>query len=170
MALIPELARTRNAFRSPRPVPDEQLHMTLVPFPLCVTFPDGFAGHLVRLISASAFPPCRIVLDRVVLGRRTGLLQPSEPIVGVNWLHRLVTGRLVQAGFRPLAAYRFSPHVTLFYNCSPQPPIYVDPISWTAEELVLVHSIHGASRHETLARWPLRELRSYSPEAPSRSA
>ncbi|WP_431096457.1 2'-5' RNA ligase family protein [Polaromonas aquatica] len=49
----------------------------------------------------------------------------------------------------------YTPHVTLLYDDQPLQPMAVPAISWTATELVLVHSLLGETRHVHLGRWPL---------------
>ena len=53
---------------------------------------------------------------------------------------------------------RFKPHVTLLYDGESIAETVVDPIAWTARELVLVHSLVGKSQHVHLKRWPLRAV------------
>ncbi|WP_309683790.1 2'-5' RNA ligase family protein [Polaromonas sp.] len=51
---------------------------------------------------------------------------------------------------------RFTPHMTLTYDKRHVPEQAIEPVSWMARELVLVHSLIGQTRHIHLARWPLR--------------
>jgi RNA 2',3'-cyclic 3'-phosphodiesterase len=48
----------------------------------------------------------------------------------------------------------FSPHVTMAYG-DWAPEFFVDPISWTVDEFVLIDSWVGQSKHVALGRWPL---------------
>lgn len=57
---------------------------------------------------------------------------------------------------------QFNPHLTLLYDERLLPAIDVPELRWTVRDFVLIHSVHGESRHEQLARWPLR---GGSPEA-----
>ncbi len=50
---------------------------------------------------------------------------------------------------------RFAPHLTLLYDDRPVAEQPVEPITWTARELVLVHSLIGQTVHVPLGRWPL---------------
>lgn len=50
---------------------------------------------------------------------------------------------------------RFDPHITLLYDKRPIPPIEIPRLSFTVPEFVLIRSVHGASRHDHLARWSL---------------
>lgn len=62
-------------------------------------------------------------------------------------LKKTVLGRWAKPGF--------TPHVTLLYDDRSVPEQAVTPVSWTARELVLVHSLIGQTLHVPLARWPL---------------
>jgi 2'-5' RNA ligase len=48
-----------------------------------------------------------------------------------------------------------TPHLTLLYDPKLVPAQPIEPISWRATELTLIHSVQGHSRHDVLARWPL---------------
>ena len=48
----------------------------------------------------------------------------------------------------------FSPHVTMAYG-DWVPEFFVDPISWTVDEFVLIDSWVDQSKHVALGRWPL---------------
>lgn len=50
---------------------------------------------------------------------------------------------------------RFTPHVTLLYDDRGVAEEAVEPMRWTAREIVLVHSLIGKHVHLPLGRWPL---------------
>ena len=50
---------------------------------------------------------------------------------------------------------RFTPHVTLFRDPAFVLEHAIPPISWTATEFVLVHSLVGRSEHRIVGRWTL---------------
>lgn len=49
----------------------------------------------------------------------------------------------------------FTPHVTLLYDAQVVSEHTVDPITWEANEFVLLHSAMQETRYEILGRWPL---------------
>jgi 2'-5' RNA ligase len=153
--VVAEFASIRDAFPSRRQVPDDQLHMTLLPFPLVAESPERLARQIIDAVSAVELTGCRVIVDRLVLAPRSGLLQPSEPVRGLLSFQRSLTSLVLKAGLRPREGHRFSPHFTLFYHGPVRSCSCIDPVSWVAEELVLIHSFHGERRHETLERWPL---------------
>lgn len=66
----------------------------------------------------------------------------------------------------PMPAASFTPHLTLIYNCGRTPLMTLEhPISWLAQDFVLVMSIHGETRHEELGRWKLRPA--VNPQSPA---
>lgn len=50
----------------------------------------------------------------------------------------------------------FMPHMTLLRSKTLVPPREVDPVTWTAREIVLVHSLLGKTMHRHVGRLPLR--------------
>jgi 2'-5' RNA ligase len=60
---------------------------------------------------------------------------------------------MARKGFRYLAKKDFTPHITLLYAERDVEEHPIEPIYWTVNEFVLIHSMHG---HVHLARWPLR--------------
>ena len=162
LALLPpeapvrEIAPIRDWFAPRRPVPDPQLHLTLLPFPVYPNFPDSLAARLVAALSSIEMRSFRVIVDRLIVAKGQGLLNPSEAVLGLQSCRRTLAAALLEEGVQPMKGKRFSPHVTLFYDDRPDLAEAVDPISWTAEEIVLVHSLVGRSEHRTLARQPLQ--------------
>ncbi|NKK65966.1 MULTISPECIES: 2'-5' RNA ligase family protein [Rhizobium] len=60
------------------------------------------------------------------------------------------------AGFPHNIGGNFKPHMTLLYDRKTVPPTSLDtPVSWTASEFLLVHSLLGKTEHRIIDRWPL---------------
>lgn len=53
------------------------------------------------------------------------------------------------------AYLKFSPHITLLYDRQNIPEEPVDPISWVADEVVLVRSEVGVTKYERIGCWKL---------------
>ncbi len=99
-------------------------------------------------------PPFEVLFDRTVSfrgrpGNRPFVLLGDKGLDRLRSLRRTLGVAMAREGFRYLAKTDFTPHVTLLYV--EEYPI--DPICWTVNEFVLIHSMHG---HVHLARWPLR--------------
>ena len=62
-----------------------------------------------------------------------------------------------ELGVTERPGYRFSPHLTLGYRIGEPFSERVAPVSWTADEIVLIDSHVGRTRHEVLGRWRLVE-------------
>jgi 2'-5' RNA ligase len=77
---------------------------------------------------------------------------------GVAQLQAVLVAALIAAQLAPAQAAHagYTPHLTLLYDDLPLAPRPTDAIIWKAEELLLVRSLLGQSRHELLARLPLR--------------
>lgn len=70
-------------------------------------------------------------------------------------LHGLLGAAMEKNGFR--AALDFTPHMTLSYGSERVPPQAIEPLRFTAKELVLIHSRLWLSQYEVLGRWPFKE-------------
>lgn len=72
-------------------------------------------------------------------------------------LQHAVEKAMSEAGFRDSVSPQFHPHITLLYGDHDLPEQPVEPISWIARELVLVHSLHGQTMYQPKGRWLLRD-------------
>lgn len=64
---------------------------------------------------------------------------------------------MCRAGLQgPRANAKFAPHVTLMYDPQAVTEQAIEPIRWTAQDFVLVHSLLGQTKHIHLGRWPLQ--------------
>jgi 2'-5' RNA ligase len=52
---------------------------------------------------------------------------------------------------------KFVPHLTLLYDNQELTPKSIDPVCWTAKEIVLVRSEVGATKYDWLGRWVFGE-------------
>lgn len=52
--------------------------------------------------------------------------------------------------------HQFTPHLTLFYGRSPVQVQPIDPITWQAQDFVLIRSVVGEGVYIEEGRWPLR--------------
>jgi len=144
------------------PFERERLHVTLYFIGDFPGIPDGAVERLSQIAgSAADTAPFRIRFDRVGSfprkdRRRPLVLQGDDGVLAVTALHDRLHGALAEAGLVPPAPGRYTPHLTLLYDDRSVADLTIDPIVWTVREFMLMHSLIGRSRHETLARWPLR--------------
>jgi 2'-5' RNA ligase len=110
----------------------------------------------VREASATVtafFSPFEVRFDRVMSFRNTRAKRPfvlrdGGDNTALLRFHRCLENALhVQS---PL-----NPHVTLLYDEKNVAEERVNPIRWTVDELVLVHSYVGEGRYEMLGKWGL---------------
>ena len=150
-----EIGWWRDSARSgARPVRDELLHITLCHLGLFPVSNDPVAD-VRKALRGFAAAPCRVVFDLLTGGSGSGLLASSERLERLMGLQSRIASRLRQSGLLPSRAYRFSPHVTLFYDRAFSGSSPIDPISWTVYEIILVESVIGQGRHISHQSWPL---------------
>ncbi len=132
----------------------ERLHISLF-------FLGELSQQIVRVASEAAaevrVAPFDVLFDRSAsFGGRPG----NRPLVliGDDGMDRLKAIRrtfgiaLARKGLKYLAKRDFTPHVTLLYADRTVEECPIEPIGWTVNEFVLIHSKRG---HAHLARWPL---------------
>lgn len=68
-------------------------------------------------------------------------------------LHQRLGVAMAKNGLK--TADHFKPHITLVYGSRPIPAQPIEPIRFTVDELVLVHSERRLGRYNKIDRWPL---------------
>jgi 2'-5' RNA ligase len=86
-------------------------------------------------------------------GRCPLVLRGDHGLTDLCAFRRVLHARMLRAGFAVPSS--FTPHVTLLWADRPVGAHPIAPVRWTVEELVLVLSPVGQSRHIHLARWCL---------------
>lgn len=120
----------------------------------------GAVQAACKAASSIAASPFEVVFDRAMSFSRK---RPERPLVLVGTdgsteltiFRRSLAMEMKRAicGFKTRSTH--TPHITLLYDRRAVPEQPVEPVRWTVRELVLIHSLHGLSRHVPLARWPL---------------
>jgi 2'-5' RNA ligase len=137
-----------------KPLKPEHLHVTLF------HVGDHDEPPPAELIDALAersatvtMPAFRVEFDRVMsFGGGAFVLGGDDRLIGLHILQQRLSDALDAS---PGPARRFEPHVTLLRDrrrIAEQP---IEPISWTAREVVLVHSLLGQTIHRDVVRVPL---------------
>jgi 2'-5' RNA ligase len=143
-----------------RPLAAECLHVSLHEL-------GGRRGMTQKKIEAACSaaaaivtPPFDISFDCVKsLGeadRRAVVLYGGGDGDALTEFRRTLGEMLVTAGLLRGAQSSFLPHVTLLYDEKDVDFQAVEPIVWTVNDFVLIHSLQGQSRYIELGRWPLR--------------
>jgi 2'-5' RNA ligase len=94
-------------------------------------------------------------MDRMTGSARSVVLRPSERIGALFDLQARLAATIARVDRLRGQPYRFSPHLTLVYRKGEAFDWEVEPISWQADELLLVHSKVGLTQHIVCGRWPL---------------
>jgi tRNA(adenine34) deaminase len=181
-ALLPDPAAAAQAGDIARQLPADASNTLVLEKHLHVTLyhlgdHDGVPTQVVEMASRAAaalanFPPFEFRLDRMErFGRPTGkaptVLVCSEE-APLRHLHANLGAALKANGLGRWRTTSFTPHLTLLWGHQAFPSRHVLPVAWKVQELVLVHSVLGETRHEVLGRWPLRGvLRTEWPPTPA---
>ena len=135
------------------------LHVTL--FFVCDNECDA-RDYVVRMAHEAArgvnMSPFEVSFDRIASfrgqpGRHPFVLLGGDGLNRLRQLQQTLAAQLAKNGLKHLVKRDFNPHVTLLYaerQVEEQP---IEPIFWTVDAFVLIHSLKG---HTHLARWPLR--------------
>lgn len=137
-------------------VSDTRLHATLAitddfkrPCPLLESALHSIGGSI-------AAAPIPMRLDQLSGSNGSIALRSSRRCLPLAALAGPLQRRMARAGFLR-TEWVFCPHVTLLYRAGVPFTRAIDPICWTANDFVLIHSIIGEHQHIELGRWPLVE-------------
>jgi len=134
----------------------DRLHITTLSLVVGDTLPEGLAQEAAEIAASIRMPAFRVIFDRLVGGNRSALLLPSEPLEALRMFRERLGFALMRAGIAFRQSGGFTPHVTLLYGGQPMPEQEIEPISWLAQDFVLIDSLVGETRHIEVGRWPLR--------------
>lgn len=137
-----------------KPLKPEHLHVTLCHVGDDDTPPpSGLIDALAERAAAVTMPAFRVEFDRVMsFGGGAFVLGGDDRLIGLHVLQQRLSDALDAS---PGPARRFEPHVTLLRDSRRIAEQPVEPISWTAREIVLVHSLLGQTIHRDIVRVPL---------------
>ncbi len=150
-----KIDQLRHARRLPGPwLPRERLHVSLLSLGRHPVMPLRLIDHVSEVISEEPLTGCQFVFDRWINGRRSAFLNHSERSYGVERLQTQLSNFMIGAGIA-LTRDQPRPQIVLGYNVITGPAQAIAPLSWVANELVLIDSLYGEGKHLTMARWPL---------------
>lgn len=139
--------------------PPRVLHVTLADLTAC-----PYAEHVVRdavrvALGKLRHPAFDVAFDHIQSFDNGGdeapcVLRGGHGAAELRALQDWLRSNLARVGLdcRRLPA----PHMTLLYSPRRAPESRVEPVAWTASELVLVRSHFGKTHHEVLDRWQLQ--------------
>jgi 2'-5' RNA ligase len=142
------------------PLSADQFHITLYYLGAHNGLPQGIVAKAIETAAALKAAPFDVTFDcaRSFAGKsrsRPLVLGSRKNLAALSAFQQKLRAALRQAGLDNWSQPSFTPHVTLLYDRRGVPDQDVDPVSWTVNEFSLVRSLHGLSRHEPMARWPL---------------
>ena len=169
---IPQIVKTSQQLRDEhgltgKSLSNDRLHVTLHHVgDYAGGLPNGLVETAQDVASTMAMPAFEVTFDRAMsfAGRprnRPFVMRGNERINGglsaLMAFQKTMYLAMCRAGLQgPRANAKFAPHVTLMYDDQGIPEQAVEPVSWTAHDFVLVHSLLGQTRHIHLGRWPAR--------------
>ena len=123
--------------------------------------PAGIAAVVGEPASRIAMPPFRIALDHVKSLRGNGRNRPlvlcgDDGVAGLVRFQHMLGAAMEDAGVGRWTGPDWLPHLTMLYDNRDVAEEATEPVTWIAQEFVLVHGLLGRNRYNPLARWPLR--------------
>lgn len=151
-----------------RPVAMDRLHVTLCHVGDYAGLPDQIVARAKQAAERVRTASFDVTFDRALsfTGRprnRPFVLRSPQGAIGVEVIQRMLGGEMKAFGLgRFVRAY--TPHMTLLYDSVQVTEHAIEPVTWTASELRLVHSLLGQTRHITLGSWTLDGIAASPPE------
>jgi 2'-5' RNA ligase len=133
-----------------------RLHVTLFHLGDYAGLPPGLADDAARALSRVEADPFAVRFDRVgSFGNRSAksplVLAANDGNEALHALHRQLAGHLRACGLDRWTRGAFVPHMTVAYGRATVPFEPIEPVTWPAREVLLVHSLLGRTRHVRLA-------------------
>jgi 2'-5' RNA ligase len=153
--LLNELAQLRELTTQGKPEADNRLHITMFLFDHTPDFDANKVEQISGALDGQTLPTCRVLFEQLVRGKGTTLLVPNDRLEGVFGLQARLAGLLGRKNLHASSGWTFSPHMTLRRGASEGNTLAVDPVSWTAQDIVLLDSHIGLTHYEEITRWRL---------------
>lgn len=136
------------------PVTNDRLHMTMGITGDFATFPQDVAERMTAIGDGLAGDRFVLAIDRLSGSDRSIALRPGKRPPALSALQKQIDD-LLRYWNLMRSGWSFNPHVTLGYRAGLSFLEPVTPLVWDVREIVLIHSLVGATRHVELGRWPL---------------
>lgn len=136
-----------------KPLETEHFHVALCHIGDFAGLPPHLIDAVADRVASVAMPRFRVAFDRVgSFGGDAFVLSGDDGTIGLDILQQRLSDALDGS---PQRARPFTPHLTLLRDRQRIPEQPIEPIGWTASEVVLVHSLLGKTAHHQVARFPL---------------
>lgn len=145
------ILKRAHGFRRDLIVP-EHLHVSLL---FLGRWSEQVARSACEAVAGVKMTPFEVSFDRTASfrgrpGNRPLVLLGDDTLDRLKSLGRMVGAAIAEKGMGRRAVRDFTPHITLLYGERAVDEYPVEPIRWTVNEFVLIHSLQG---HAHLARW-----------------
>ncbi len=142
-----------------RPIAMGRLHVTLAHLGDYPSLPTDIVARARDVAGRMGGAPIEVTFDSALsfTGRarnRPFVLQSKGGTEDVKAFQRQLGAAMKSCGLGRFAR-PYTPHMTLLYDTAGVTEHPIDPITWTAVEFVLVHSLLGQTRHVRLGAWQL---------------
>ncbi|MGY5777994.1 2'-5' RNA ligase family protein [Rhizobium sp. LEGMi135b] len=147
---------------STKPRRADLFHVTLCAIGSFRCLPEDVAFAAMEAASRVRKPPFPVVFDRTVSfgngGNRPLVLWNKDGNAELKALHHELADAMRLTGIAPTKERSVEPHMTLLYqgHLVPDTPLE-EPVSWTARDFVLIHSLQGEAKHKHLCYWLLHD-------------
>lgn len=138
-------------------VADERLHVELFALDLPMTPPPGLIAEMGRVAARLGGAALRIEFGELAGDGAVTALLPGSPMPVLRAFQQRLALALAGAGIWPGRGFGFEPRLILAHGQQHSFRRAIRPVSWRANELVLVHSLTGLTEHVVLGRWGLAE-------------
>jgi RNA 2',3'-cyclic 3'-phosphodiesterase len=153
--LLDELAQLRELTTQGKPEADNRLHITMFLFDYAPDFDANKVEQISAALDGQTLPTCRVLFEHLMRGKGAMLLLPNERLEEVFRLQARLAELLAMHGLQSASGWKFNPHMTLRRGKSEGKKLVIDPVSWTAQDIVLLDSHIGLTHYEEIARWRL---------------
>ncbi len=150
-----ELAWLRQLTSNGKAEADNRLHVTMFLFDHTPEYQPEKVARILKALEGQALPECRVLFEQLVGGKATTLLLPDGQLKGLLHLQARLSELMQAQDLYPASYWKFNPHMTLRRGAAEGGRRAIYPVSWTAQEMVLLDSHIGLTHYEEIARWPL---------------
>ncbi len=151
--------RAQHALKG-QPIDAQRLHVTLHYLGEYAGLPQDAIDRATVAAERVQAEPFEVIFDQAASfdsrnNRRPYVLRCGADFAPLASLRRALGEALVRQRWKLEVAAGFIPHVTLLYDTQAIAVQPIEPVRWIASEFVLVRSLVGHGRHETVGRWRL---------------
>lgn len=144
-----------------KPLAANHLHVSLCAVGDFVgALPPAITSKAKEVAATVAMAPFKVEFGYVAsFGGREGnwplVLAGDEGLAGLVIFQQSLSLSMMKAGVKPPRQRKYVPHLTLMYTDRIEKRA-IEPISWIANDFVLIDSLVGKTQHVLLGQWPLQ--------------